>query len=121
MVSYDTIIAGGDLSLGSLATQKALADMRVAIDSNRFQPVCRKKNNDTLAKLGLTWADAKDAIYTLTEKEYRRGPFLDRDDPTSDHFWEFKKRVDGEVIYIKFKILYQEDGRVKLVSFHIDE
>ena len=107
--------------MGSLAIQKALADMRSAIDCNKYQPVNRQKNLATLAKLGLTWEDAKDAIYTLTEKEYRRGPMLDLDDTTSDHFWEFKKRVEGEVIYIKFKILYQVDGRVKLVSFHIDE
>lgn len=107
--------------MGSLAIQKALTDMRSAIDCNKFQPVNRRKNLATLAKLGLTWEDAKDAIYTLTEKEYRRGPMLDLDDPTSDHFWEFKKRVEGEVIYIKFKVLYQVDGRVKLVSFHIDE
>ncbi len=107
--------------MGSAAIQKILADMRTAIDSNKFQLVPRKKNMDTLAKLGLTWKDAKDEIYTLTENEYRRGPMLDRDEPSSDHFWEFKKRIDGDIIYIKFKVLYQEDGRVKLVSFHIDD
>ena len=107
--------------MGSAAIQKVLSDMRTAIDSNKFQPVDRKKNLDTLAKMGITWSDAKDAIYTLTEQEYRRGPMLDMDDIPSDHFWEFKKRVDNETIYVKFKVLYQEDGRVKLVSFHIDE
>ena len=107
--------------MGFLAIQKVLTDMRCAIDSNKFQPVDRSKNLATLAKLGITWQDAKDAIYTLTDKEYRRGPMLDLDDPSSDHFWEFKKRIDSEVIYIKFKVLYQEDGSVKLVSFHIDE
>ena len=107
--------------MGSLAIQKILTDMRSAIDCNKFKPVDRRKNLATLAKLGLTWDDARDAIYTLTEKEYRRGPMLDLDDPASDHFWEFKKRVEGEVIYIKFKVLYQIDGKVKLVSFHIDE
>lgn len=107
--------------MGSAAIQKILSDMRSAIDCNEFQLIPRKKNMDTLAKLGLTWEDAKSEIYTLSEKEYRRGPMLDLDDPGSDHFWEFKKRVDNETIYIKFKVLYKEDGSVKLVSFHIDE
>lgn len=107
--------------MGSAAIQKVLADMRTAIDCNKFQLIPRKKNLDTLARLGLTWQDAKDAIYTLSEKEYRRGPMLDRDNPDSDHFWEFMKRVEGETLYIKFKVLYQADGSVKLVSFHISE
>lgn len=107
--------------MGSAATQKVLADMRMAIDCNKFLPIPRKKNLDTLAKLGLTWQDAKDEIYTLTEQEYRRGPMLDRDAPNSDHFWEFTKRIGGEMLYIKFKVLYQEDGSVKLVSFHISD
>ena len=107
--------------MGSAAIQKVLADMRLAIDSNKFQFVPRKKNMDTLAKLGLTWQDAKAEIYTLSEREYRRGPMLDTADYSSERFWEFKKRVEGEVIYIKFKVLYQDDGSVRLVSFHIDE
>lgn len=107
--------------MGSLAIQKVLSDMRYAIDCNKFEPIYRKKNLNTLANLGLTWADAKNAIYSLSENEYRRGPMVDIDDPPSDHFWEFKKHIDGNVIYIKFKVVYQEDGRVKLVSFHIDD
>ena len=75
----------------------------------------------SLSALGLTWNDAKETIYALTPDEYRRGPFVDRDDPTSDFFWELKTAIDGQVIYIKFKVLYQEDGTVKVVSFHIDD
>ncbi len=107
--------------MGAAAIRKVLADMRSAIDCGKFQPICRSKNMKTLAKLGLTWEDVKDAIYSLTDKEYRRGPMQDSDDPSSDFFWEFKMRLGRETIYIKFKVLYQEDGRVKLVSFHIDE
>lgn len=101
--------------------RKILNDMRSAIDSGKFTHVDRKKNMDTLALLGLTWQDAKDEIYTLEPKHYRQGPLDDRDIPASDKLWVFKKIVDGHVIYIKFKIVYMEDGRVKLLSFHIDE
>lgn len=107
--------------MGSAAIQKVLADMRTAIDCGKFLPIPRKKNLDTLAKLGLTWQDAKEEIYTLSEREYYKGPMLDRDAPNSDHFWVFHKRIDGELLYIKFKVLYQEDGSVKLVSFHISD
>lgn len=107
--------------MGTEATQKILADLRSAIDRSAVLPVDRQKNRCTLARLGLTWQDAIEEMYTLTEAEYRRGPMLDRDDPSSDHFWEFKKRVCGESIYIKFKIMYNQNGTVKIVSFHIDE
>jgi hypothetical protein len=46
---------------------------------------------------------------------------VDMDDMKSDHLWVFKKRIDGEVIYIKFKVVYQENGEVRVVSFHIAE
>ena len=100
---------------------KVLSDMRTAIDQAKFLPVCRKKNMQTLASLGLTWVDARSEIYSLQVADYFKGPEIDRDYPTTDKFWIFKKNVLGKVIYIKFKILYQSTGQVKLVSFHIDE
>lgn len=105
----------------SAEIEKVLVDMRQAIDSGRFQPICRDKNRKTLAILGLTWKDVKEEIYELTVRNYISGPEVDRDNPRSDYFWMFKKRIDGEIIYIKFKLMYQEDGRVKIVSLHLDE
>lgn len=102
--------------------QRILSDLRTALDAGKYEPVRnRQKNKNTLARLGLTWQDAKDEIYDLEPQHYFQGPSTDRDYPSSDKFWVFKKRVEGEVLYIKFKVVYQEDGRVKLVSFHIDE
>ena len=100
---------------------KALADMRTAIDCGKFQPVDRKKNLKTLGDLGITWQDAKNEIYTIDEKNYYQGPMEDRDYPGSDLFWVFKKNIDGHSIYIKFKIVYQENKQLRVVSFHIDE
>lgn len=122
IVSYDTITTGGDYCVPSVVDiQQVLSDLRTAIDAGKFQPIPRQKNKNTLARLGLTWQDAKDEIYELEPRHYYQGPSTDRDRPTSDKFWVFKKCVEGEVLYIKFKVLYQEDGGVKLVSFHIDE
>ncbi len=98
-----------------------LAQMRSALDAGKFQFIPRRKNMRTLAQLGLTVQDAKDEIYSLTPAHYHSGPMIDRDRPASDHLWVFKKRVEGEILYIKFKILYQQDGSVKVLSFHMDE
>lgn len=107
--------------MGCNHVQKILSDMRYAIDNKKFYPINRRKNLDTLAHLGISWDAAKEEIYDLKEEDYKSGPSVDRDDPSSDHFWFFKKKVDGNSIYIKFKVLYQKDGGVRVVSFHIDE
>lgn len=106
--------------MGCNHVQKILSDMRYAIDNRKFYPINRRKNLDTLAHLGISWNAAKEEIYDLKEEDYKSGPSVDRDDPSSDHFWVFKKKVDGNSIYIKFKVLYQKDGGVLVVSFHID-
>lgn len=101
--------------------QKILSDMRYAIDNKKFYPIDRDKNLNTLALLGISWGAVKEEIYNLKEEDYICGPSVDRDDPSSDFFWIFKKKIDGNLIYVKFKVLYQEDGGVRVVSFHIDE
>lgn len=120
-VSYDTRDEGDDF-LGALIADinKILADMRNAIDNHKYIPVFRKKNLDTLAILGITWSDALEEIYSLTSSDYDSGPEIDRDRPLSDSLWVFKKNVYGSLIYIKFKIEYQENGDIKILSFHID-
>lgn len=97
-----------------------LDDVRKGIDSGKFIPVCRRKNMITLSRLGILWEDAKEEIYNLTPGDYFQGPEIDRDDPSSDYFWMFKKVVLGHLLYIKIKVLYQTDNSVKAVSFHID-
>lgn len=98
-----------------------LADVRIALDNNNFLPVPRRKNIKTLSMLGLSWEDAKAEVYDLTANNYFQGPEVDRDCPHTDPFWMFKKSIDGQIIYIKFKVLYSTDILVKLVSFHLDE
>ena len=89
--------------------------------SNRkYIPINRKKNLDTLAQLGILWSDAITEIYKLTSADYNSGPEIDRDRPSSDNFWIFKKHIYGDAIYIKIKVEYQENGDVRIVSFHID-
>ena len=75
---------------------------------------------DTLAQLGITWQHAFNEMYELTSSDYHAGPEQDRDFPDSDSLWVFKKVVNGQIIYIKFKVMYQQNGETKIVSFHID-
>lgn len=121
IVSYDTVMVGGDNQMGLAAIQKILKDMRDAIDNGKFYPIDRDKNMRTLALLGIPWEVAKEEIYELTEADYFCGPKVDRDYPTTDFLWEFKKDIDGHIIYIKFKVLYQEDGGVRVLGFHLDK
>ena len=75
----------------------------------------------TLTMLGIGWNEVKREIYELTPSDYLQGPEIDRDYPETEPFWMFKKNVDGHIIYVKFKVLHDSDGGVKLVSFHLDE
>lgn len=97
-----------------------LADVRRSIDANLFFPVNRGKNISTLTSLGISWSHAKAEIYALSDSDYLSGPDVDRDRPASDYFWMFKKTINGQLIYIKIKVLYQTNQSVQVVSFHID-
>lgn len=101
--------------------EKVLEDMRWALDNGKTSPIDRAKNINTLTQLGITWSVAKRTLYSLTSRDYISGPDVDRDYPDSDRFWKFRKKLSGEYIYIKFKVLYQVDGSLKIVSYHIDD
>ena len=101
--------------------EKVLKDMREAIQTGKFAFIERRKNIDTLTELGLMAKDIPDELMDLSCSEYIKGPEQDSDRKESDDFWIFKKKISGQVIYIKFKVEYQIDGGVKVVSFHIDE
>ena len=97
-----------------------LANMRDAIAAKRYEFIERKKNMDTLAQLGIMPSHAVEEMEELTAKNYISGPDPDRDYPGTEPFWKFKKQISGNIVYIKFKIRYDDDG-LKVVSFHFDE
>lgn len=100
--------------------EKILNDMRNALRQNRMSFVKREKNMATLALMGWKFKEVKDAMYALTYSNYVKGPEDDRKDPHGDKLWIFKTNLENQKIYIKFKILYQTDGSIKTLSFHID-
>lgn len=98
----------------------ALATMRDAIATKKWEFIEREKNMATLAQLGIMPSHAIEEMEELTAKHYISGPDPDRDYPETEPFWKFKKQISGNIVYIKFKFRYDDDG-LKVVSFHFDE
>ena len=76
----------------------------------------RKKNMDTLAKLGITPAGCITYINSLTYRNYLSGPMGDRDTNEEDCIWEFGTTINEIDVYIKIKHI--EDDDVLVLSFH---
>lgn len=76
----------------------------------------RKKNMDTLAKLGITPAGCITYINSLTYRNYLSGPLNDRDTDEENCIWEFGTTINELEIYIKIKHMKEDD--VLVLSFH---
>jgi hypothetical protein len=76
----------------------------------------RKKNMETLTRLGITLAGCITYINELTYKNYLSGPSDDRDTKEEKCIWEFGTTIQGHDIYIKIKHLVEDN--VLLLSFH---
>ncbi len=79
----------------------------------------RKKNIDTLAKLGINLAGCIAYINELTYRNYLSGPLDDRDTHDEKCVWEFGTVINDLDVYIKIKHV-EEDGLL-LLSFHESE
>ena len=76
----------------------------------------RKKNMDTLARLGITPAGCITYINSLTYRNYLSGPMDDRDTNEEDCIWEFGTTINEIDVYIKIKHVEEDD--VLVLSFH---
>ncbi len=76
----------------------------------------RKKNMDTLARLGITPAGCITYINSLTYRNYLSGPMDDRDTDEENCIWEFGTRINAIDVYIKIKHI--EDDDLLVLSFH---
>lgn len=101
--------------------ENILHDMRDALQQGKFLFVKRQKNMDTLSALGILQSEVRDELLDLTFSDYVNGPEVDYDYPRSDRLWVFKRGIGGHIIYIKLKVEYKTDGKVRVISFHIDD
>ncbi len=89
----------------------------IATKGRGIDIVSRRKNLDSLAKLGLTKRNCKDEILGLSVVDYCAGPKPDKD--RSGQIWEFGKRISGRNVYIKLKIGQVGQQKIaKCISFH---
>ncbi|WP_051200173.1 type II toxin-antitoxin system MqsR family toxin [Butyrivibrio sp. FCS006] len=88
-------------------------------DHNKFHFAKRKKNMDTLARLGITPAGCISYINELTYKNYLSGPSDDRDTGDKACVWEFGMTIQEMDVYIKIKHIPIDD--LLAISFHEKE
>lgn len=85
-----------------------LLDYHNCLDTSNRLIKPRKINEKTIKKLGFTYRQIKEVLYSLTIDDYYAGP--KKDDYHGGHFWEFGKEVDDTMLYIKIKIHTLPDG-----------
>jgi hypothetical protein len=93
---------------------------QIATAGRGIDIVDRKKNLQSLARLGLTRKNCREVILNLSVDDYCDGPKPDKD--RSGEIWEFGQLIEGNEVYIKLKIA--QVGKVKLakcLSFHVAE
>lgn len=82
--------------------------------------VPRRKNQQSLAKLGITKKNCIEEILSLSVADYCEGPEPDTDRP--GEIWKFGKHIGDKEVYIKLKIARVGKKLIaKCLSFHIAE
>ena len=102
-------------------TSEFLKQAKDAIRSKNREILDKRSNfRNTLAYLGITIDDVWMDLLSLTEHDRWR---CDPDDNGSfgGDVWKTKKRLHGEIIYIKLKIKSTTSGQLLVMSYHIDE
>jgi len=93
---------------------------KIATEGRGIDFISRRKNLDSLVKLGLTKRNCKEEILSLSVAEYCGGPEPDKDRP--GEIWEFGKLIGNREVYIKLKIAQVGKEKIaKCLSFHVAE
>ena len=97
-----------------------LSEFKDVIYANGLRIIERLKNKDALLELGLTSNQRKEIILSLSVLDYNSGPI--KDIYKSGDFWVFGKTLDSAEIYIKLKIVEQDNEEYAVcLSFHKSE
>jgi hypothetical protein len=78
--------------------------------------VPRKQNLDCLARLGISFGDAKERVLGLTPTDYVSGPLPDLDRPAGE-VWVFGLMMDSTELYVKLTLILEPE-RCVCISFH---
>ena len=102
-----------------VAVGEFLKELKLLVSRQGLYLVPREVNMKALAKMGLTRANLKDEILSLSVADYCEGPSRDRNQP--GFLWVFGKQVMCHDVYIKLKISdVKGSGKktAKCISFH---
>lgn len=91
-----------------------LKESKKRVKNNGLVLIPRKKNMDSIYKMGLTIPIIEEIICNLTIDDYYSGPEEDHLSP-EDTIWVFLVE-DIEKIYIKLKLV--DDDKTVCISFH---
>ena len=95
--------------------------VRSSIDSGNFDILGRRtKNLKTLAQLGITTHDLLNDIYNLNSNDSWEEPEPDNNPNFTGEVWQCKKYLHEDIIYIKLKILEEENNKLLIMSYHFD-
>lgn len=96
-----------------------LREIKKNVSKKGFTLAERTKNIEFMREYGLLIEDVKEAILSLTPKQYAGGPDEDRDG-YDGYIYKFKSNfIEDVVIYIKIR--YNPPDEVVCISFHEDE
>ena len=96
-----------------------LIKLKESIEKGNFAVIRREKNNEFLAREGMTPEERENVILGLQTKDYESGPEKDYDNPNEKDIWKFKRKYLGKDIYIKLKLITKGHGfYAKCLSFH---
>ena len=81
-----------------------------------------EKNKQTRYLLGMSLLEQDNIIRNLSNNDYYSGPLSDYDTSKPENLWVFKVNYEGRVLYIKLKILEEQENCkvVVVISLHID-
>lgn len=93
---------------------------RIITEGRGLDFIPRLKNNETILDLGLTVANVKSIILSLTVINYSSGPKADKEG--NGDIWVFGHHIGEKEIYIKLKMAQVGIKKIaKCISFHVAE
>lgn len=98
-----------------------LNEFKALMERGHYFVKCHHKNIQALINLGINSRLRDEIILSLTLKDYSSGPIKDEYKP--GNLWVFGKNLESTEIYIKLKIVTDEQGNDQAVcySFHPSE
>lgn len=91
-----------------------LEECKKRVEARKMKLIPRKKNMDSIYKMGLTILLVEEIILELEIEDYLKGPEDDYNG-SDEKIWMFLKKVEEYKVYIKIKL---DANDCVVISFH---